>query len=74
MGLLLAGLESCNGPKSYSFALKVSTDTKTITSIVKTVQRFRNMLHLSQMVLFLILNSGPWNCARYILSIKDQLC
>ena len=30
------------------------------------------MLHLSQMVLFLSGNGGPWNCARYRLSTKGQ--
>ena len=30
------------------------------------------MLHLSQMVLFLSGNGGPWNCARYRLSTKSQ--
>ena len=31
------------------------------------------MLHLSQMVLFLSVNGGLWNCARYRLSTKGQL-
>ena len=71
MRLLLAGYQSCKGPKSY-FVLEVNTGTKTIASIVKTVQRFINVLHLSQTVLFLSGNGGSWNCARYRLSIKGQ--
>ena len=57
---------------NHIFCTEINTDTKTIASIVKTVQRFINMLHLSQMVLFLSGNGGPWNCARYRLSTKGQ--
>ena len=58
------------------FAFEIITDTKTnFASIVKTVQRFRNMLHLSQIALFLSVNEQrwSWNCSRYRLSTKGQL-
>ena len=72
MGLLLAGWQSCKGPKSYIFALEVSTDTKTIASIVKTVQRFRNMLLLNQMVLFLSANGQRWSVKLLKIQIVHQ--
>ena len=60
------------GLNHYIFALEVSTDTKTITSIVKTVQRFRNLLHLSQMVLFLSVNGQRWSVELFKIQIVHQ--
>ena len=61
------------GLNNIFLALEVSTDTKTIASIVRTVERLRNMLHMSHTVLFPNGNGGPWNCTRYRLSTKCQL-